>query len=164
VPRSETEAPNVSARVARLGDVPWLLDQLRAFDRFYGTRAPLFPEEEQARAFLANAIGDWDKFLFLIAEHELASVGFIAGWFYPHPYNPRIRVLGEVFWWVAPEYRGTMAAGRLLDRYVNEGRKRADWITITLEAKSPVDPRGLEKRGFRLHETTYLLEVEHGGA
>jgi RimJ/RimL family protein N-acetyltransferase len=164
VPRSELEEPDVSVRVAMPADVPWLMEQLRAFDRFFGAARPLYPGDEQARRFLDHAVGDWGAFLFLVAEHDRAPVGFIAGAFHQHLFNPRIRQLTELFWWVAVEYRGTTAGARLLQRYVELGRSRADWIVMSLEAKSPVNPRALERLGFQPYETSYLLEVSHDGS
>lgn len=78
----------------------------------------------------------------------------------PHVFNPQIKVLSECFWWVKPEYRGSRAGALLFKNYVEWGKANVDWVTMTLEAHSPVRPEALIKRGFRLQETTFLLEVE----
>lgn len=147
-------------RPATVFDVPWLLDQLRAFDDFFGTKRSLFPSDAAARGILETLI---TAQVFLIAERNGVAVGFITGTLAPHPFNPAIRVLSEVFWWVEPEHRGTAAGARLLDAFLGHGRLHADWIVMTLEQRTidegMVDPASLASRGFKLHEQAYLLEL-----
>lgn len=38
----------ITIRPAHTGDIPWLLEQLREFDKFMGTKRRLFPENAQA--------------------------------------------------------------------------------------------------------------------
>lgn len=144
-------------RKADLGDIGWLLKQLRAFDQFQGTKRSLFPEDtEEAVSVIENLI---ETQPFIVAEDFSGRVGFIAGVLATHPYNSSIRMLSELFWWVDPRYRGSSAGARLLEAFVNYGKKNADMIVMTLEAKSPVDPRSLERKGFRLYEKNFMLEV-----
>lgn len=96
--------------------------------------------------------------VFFVAENGDGAVGFIAGMLSEHPYNPKITVLSELFWWVAPEYRGSSAGARLLQAFEDYGRANAQWVVMTLETKSPVDPRSLERRGFKHFESSYLME------
>lgn len=146
---------SIAVRPATLEDIPWLLEQLAAFDQFFGSSRSLFPSIEYAESTLALLI---TEHLFLVAESN-GPLGFIAGMVVPHTLNPAITVLSELFWWVAPQHRGSRAGLLLLNAYVAAGKQRAHWVTMTLEADSPVAPRCLEQRGFRLKETTYLLEV-----
>lgn len=153
-------APAVTVRAATPEDVPWLLEQLRAFDRFFGARRSLFPDENTALQVLTGLL---DAHVFLVAEQhadlDARPVGFLCGTLAGHPFNPTIRVLSEVFWWVAPEHRGSRAGLLLLDAFLAEGRARADWIVFSLETKSPVREATLTRRGFARYETSYLLEV-----
>jgi RimJ/RimL family protein N-acetyltransferase len=140
-------------------DREYLLEQLREFDKFFGTKRPLFPDNDcTAMDFVGNLI---ENQVFFVATRRDAPrpIGFIAGYLAPHPYNPAITVLAEMFWWVDPGYRGTSAGARLLDRFITHGRLNAHWIVMTLEAKSPVDPRSLERKGFQPFERQFLLEV-----
>jgi hypothetical protein len=93
-----------------------------------------------------------------IAERD-GPVGFVSGMLAAHPYNPALTVLTEMFWWVAPEARGSRAGLLLLDAFLAYGERNADWIIFTLEHHSPVNERTLTKRGFHLHERSYLYEV-----
>ena len=143
---------------AQADDVTWLLAQLRDFDRFFGALHPLFPPDQQhAEVLLTTLIAEHP---FLMAwEDGDTRVGFIAGSLAPHPYNPNLMLLSEMFWWVAPEHRGSRAGLLLLDAFIRVGRQTANWIVFTLEAKSPINPATLERRGFTLFERNYLLEV-----
>lgn len=149
----------INVRLATRDDVPWLLGQLESFAAFFGTKRSLFPADRFVAQTIVVAFVDQLKFFVAVDHATQRPLGFIAGALGPHPMNPSVRVLNEVFWWVAPDKRGSSAGGRLFDRFVEFGRANADWIVMTLESKSPVDPASLERRGFSLHERSYLLEV-----
>jgi hypothetical protein len=147
----------VEIRRATPQDMDWLIGQLRAFALFMGTKRTLFGDEQLVRQSLATMI---ESHVVLIAEREDGVLmGMIGGLFVPHVFNPEIRLLSETFWWVAVEHRGSRAGLLLLNAFIEYGKSSADWVTMALEQKSPVDPRCLSKRGFRLMETNYLLEV-----
>jgi hypothetical protein len=148
---------NLLVRPASLDDIDWLLVQLQAFSVFQDTKRELFPTEAFAREALAGMI---QNHLMLVADHPaVGPVGFISGYVLPHPYNPSIQMLSETFWWVAEEHRGTRAGLLLLEAFLAWGREHADWITFALEAKSPVSDDVLLKRGFKIQERSFLLEV-----
>lgn len=143
-------------RRANLEDVPWIVDELEKFAKFYETHHSLFPGEKHAAEQLSMIITNHVAF---VSEYNGNRAGFIIGVLFNHTFNPKIRILSESFWWVADKYRGTRVGLVLLDEFVKTGRGLADMITFALETKSPVKDRCLEKRGFHLHERNYLLEV-----
>lgn len=147
----------IRVRHARNDDIPWLLEQLRAFDQFFGAGRSLFPSDPLRAQHIVESLIFQHPFHVALEGED--RVGFIAGILAPHPYNGAIRQLTEAFWWVAPEYRGTRAGSLLLDAFIEEGKQRADWIVMTLEHDSPVHDRVLEKRGFKPKERSFLLEV-----
>lgn len=147
----------ITIRRAELTDSPWLLTQLKAFAQFFGSKHSLFPSDDAGILDALHSLVETK--VFLVAEANGKSVGFIAGLLQEHPYNPKITVLSELFWWVAPEHQGSSAGARLLQAFTDYGRLNAQWIVMTLETKSPVNPRSLEKRGFRHFESSYLLET-----
>lgn len=149
---------SITVRPAVAEDVPWLLDQLQAFDKFFGARRSLIPTDvAYAEALLRNLMANH---VFYVALSARGLVGFIAGTLTAHAFNPDLRVLSEVFWWVDEAERGSRAGALLFSAFHEYGLAQADWIVFTLETNSPVNPATLEKRGFRLHERNYLLEVE----
>lgn len=143
-------------RPATAADTPWILEQLVAFDKFFGSSRSLFPSIEAAEAKLAFLV---EHHVFLVAEHGDERQGFIGGLLGPSFFNDDVVQLTELFWWVAPEHRGTRAGLVLLNAFIAIGQLRADHVVMTLEDQSPVNPATLERRGFRPKETSYLLEV-----
>lgn len=144
-------------RPASLRDLPWLLEQLWAFDEFCGTKYSLIPKEEgSATTLLANLIGGT---FFRVAEKQDKQVGFICGVLQPHYLNTKIITFTELFWWVLPEFRNGRAGIMLFEEFREFGIQHAHWIVVNLEYESPVKSESLLKRGFRLKERTFLLEV-----
>ena len=95
----------------------------------------------------------------MVAERAGKLVGMIGAIVAPHFFNPAIQTLTELFWWVIPEARGGRAGLMLLQSLVDFGKANVDWIVCTLELDSPVNPECLNRRGFKLHERAFLLEV-----
>lgn len=151
----------MTVRRAAFADLDWLLGELREFSAFYATRRQLFGDEAYARVALRRMITDH---LVLIAEAKGGErVGLISGWLYPHPFNPEIKTLSETFWWVATQFKNTFIGGRaaqlLLDAFIEQGKARAQWIVFMLAHNTQVNERALLRRGFRLQERAYLMEV-----
>lgn len=146
----------VEVRRATLTDIPWLLIQIAAFEKFAGFKRKLMADKAHARRVLAGMISNH---VVLIAHKGRERQGFIAGFDQPHPFNPDIRVLTEAFWWVDERSRGSRAGAMLLMEFEILGRAVADWIIFSLEHHSPVHETHFTKRGFRLVEKAYLLEV-----
>lgn len=149
---------SVRIRQADENDIAWLLPQLHEFAAFFGSRRSLFPESDERAAVIVQGMLDHP---FFIAESRAFAgrLGFIAGTLTPHPYNPDITVLAETFWWVDPAHRGTRAGALLLKHFEDYGRAHADWIVMTLNVETPVKEETLTRRGYRLKERSYLLEV-----
>ena len=145
-------------RPATLDDVPWLLHEVKEFDRFAGFNKSLIPDDQTV--LLTVLEGLIRNHVFLVAEQESVPQGFIVGVLAPHHFNPEIHVLTELLWWVRPEFRVSRSGALLLGAFLDIGQREADWIVMTLEAKSPVKPETLNKRGFRLQETSYIHEVQ----
>ena len=144
-------------RTANSDDVEWVLPELEEFSKFFDSKIPLY-NEDYARVIVWDMITG-DSHLFLVAERDGRPLGFICGFVSGHPFNPDIRTLVELLWWVKLEERGGSAGARLLNAFVDWGKSNVDWITMTLEDKSPVNDLTLTKRGFRLKERSFVLEV-----
>lgn len=147
-------------RKADGGDLDWLVDQVEEFSKFFGSKKSLFPGKALARDGLANLINHHVLLIATADDNRGRQLGFIGGYFAPHPFNPDIQTLVETFWWVIPEFRGGSAGFRLFQNFVELGKEKGvDWIVVALEAHSPVNPDVLESRGFRLQERSFLMEV-----
>lgn len=141
-------------RRATHDDVPWLVRELRAFATWNGLR--LFGDEAHAEALLGSLI---DTQFVAIAMQDDEPVGLIAGTAGPHPFNPDRVMATELWWWVTPPARGSSAGARLLNAFDEWANEHADLVSFTLEADSPVNPRTLERRGYRLMEYQFVREV-----
>lgn len=143
-------------RKANSEDIDWLLSELKIFSKVYTTKLSPFGDEAYVRPGILHLI---ENHLFLIAELASQPVGLIAGYVSPHFFNPKIRTLSEIFWWVSVEHRNSRAGFMLLREFMEWGKKNVDWITVALEKKSPVSADALLKRGFELQEHSFLMEV-----
>ncbi len=168
---------------AEMLDVPWMIEQVKAFSEFYANQKKQFyPGDDQAKIFLTNLITKQVVFVAkyldpIEAENIKEAIdsgetstkkklsdpwirtGFIAGFLYPHFFNPDIVVLSELFWWVPEKYRGGRSGLMLFNMFKEFGEDHADQIIMTIEEESPVNPRILTKKGFRVKEHSYILEV-----
>lgn len=152
-------------RAGHEADLPWLLEQLREFDAFFGAKHTLFPDETYGRSFLRSLI---DQHVLLIASAEgppASRIGFIGGLLGKHPFNPDLRTLTELFWWVVPRSRGGTTGARLLLEFrACAERHHVHMVVLSLEERTitegMVDPSSLERMGFVPKERSYLLELE----
>ena len=145
----------VYVRPGNSGDMPWILEQLKEFSVFFGTKISLY-DEPSAISGLTKLM---DNGLVLIAEQGDQHLGFIVGAITPHLFNPNILVLTEFLWWVEPAYRKGRAGYLLLKEFIQWGEKNADWIVFTIEEKSPLNEETILKQGFERMERSYLKEV-----
>lgn len=139
-------------RHATNDDLPWLLEQLPALDRFFGSSRSLMPTLEYAEDLLRMLIAEHPV---LIASTDNGPIGFLAGHLMSHPLNPERTVLNAILWWVMPQYRGSRAGYQLLRAFLALGKERADWVTMTVQPQTPIDPSGLTALGFQPTDVTY---------
>ena len=154
----------IRIRPAVAADVPWIWGQLHEFDAVFPARTSLMPCPEYGDAMLRQlvSVGPFFMAVDIYADGvELVEepAGFIAGMVAPHWMNPDVQVLTELLWWVAPDYRGSSAAARLLRSFVDYGKANAEWTLCTIGKETPVNPRSFERLGLAPIEATYLLEV-----
>lgn len=152
----QSKREQVVVRRATANDIDWILKELKEFSAFYNTKKPLFPEVLHAKSVMLSMI---DNHVVFVAERGTELLGFIGGIVTPHFFNPEIKTLAEMFWWVAKEHRGSRAGLLLLNHFISWGEVTADWITVSLETQSPVREQCLTKRGFRCTDRAYLREV-----
>lgn len=141
------------------------MERLKRLSIFGLTDRKLFEDTEYTRAGLRNLI---DQHVVFVAEREeygedhksTRTIGFIGGYFIHHPFNPTVKMLSELFWWVDEEYRGCGAGGKLLRQFIHVGQAAAHWIVFGLSTNTPVKESSLLKLGFKKSETSYLMEIK----
>ena len=148
----------VEIRRATVDDIDWLLSELKEFAKFFGTGISFYGDEMYSRQALENVLNDHVAFIAQHTEH--GPIGFVVGLVTQHIFNPQVRVLTELFWWVTEKHRKSRAGLLLLEVFIKWGREHADLITIALEHQSPINENALIKRGFHLHERSYILTTK----
>lgn len=147
----------ITTRPAFASDVDWLFEQCEAFAKFYGSKISLAGNPDYGKAFLGGLV---EKHFVRIGFKDSERAGFIAGMITPHHFNPDIKMLAELLWWVPEEFRNCGVGARLFKEFTEYGQTNCDWVTFTLEENSPVGDQVLLKRGFRLTEKAYLMECK----
>ncbi len=108
------------------------------------------------RAFLTEAITNENMCVFIDDEYK----GAIGGVATPYYMTGQI-IVSELFWWVEPEYRGSLG-GDLLHTLEEWAKyKEADAVSmVSLESSNPrVMDRVYRRKGFKLMEHSYLKAV-----
>ena len=139
-------------RRAGLVDGEAVMGLLLAFGEEY--RAPYAPSDEGLKGILEQVLYKGECF---VADSDGEIVGGIGGAYYRNTFNPGVMVLGELFWYVCPDWRGTQVGGRLFLEYEKAGYEKSHGMTMTLLDSS--DPRldnSLKKRGFVVKERNYI--------
>ena len=149
----------MKVRLATTQDIPWIIPQLKDFAPMYATKKSLYgSDDEYTINFLTRLI---NEHVAIVAEKDNGTrVGFIMGRYGNHPFNQKIKMLAEVFWYVLPKHRTSRAALMLLNAYVKIGKQIADFIYFSLQdGRTQIKSKSLLKRGFKSQETIYLMEA-----
>jgi RimJ/RimL family protein N-acetyltransferase len=145
----------ITTRFANSSDLDWIFAECVAFSKAYEAKFSLAGNEAYGRSFISNLI---ENHLLLIGLKDGERAGFIGGLITPHHFNPDIKQLAELFWWVPEKFRGTAVGGKLFLEFVAFGKQHCDCITMTVENHTPITDESLAKRGFKLTEKAYLME------
>lgn len=88
-------------------------------------------------------------------------VGMLAAVMEPNMWNPKVRQMRELIWYVVPEKRKSTIGGRLFKQYCLKGEelKQAGKINVYFTSMmTSTQACDLESRGFRCTERTYIKE------
>lgn len=147
----------ITIRRATKLDVDWLFACCVDFANFYGSKISLAGNPTYGKQFLTTLV---EQHLVYVGLKDGAPAGFIAGFVTPHHFNPDIRQLAELLWWVPEQYRNSGVGMKLFEAFMEYGKANCDWITFTLEHNSPINDTFLVKRGFAMTEKAYLMECK----
>lgn len=87
-----------------------------------------------------------------IVEHEGKPLGALGAYLVGHLYNPEIKVLTELFWYVPEEYRQSRVGLMLLNAFDEKAEQCAHESTLSLLLDSPIRTETLEKKGWYMEE------------
>jgi len=143
-------------RRAELFDIDWILGELKIFSKAIETKYELYGDEKYSKDGLEMLI---KNHIVFIAECDSERIGFVAGYFTPHLFNPQIKILSELFWWTVPKYRRKGVGAMLMDEFIMFGEKNAQWIAFSLTWMTKFSDSSLLKRGFKPYENVFLKEA-----
>lgn len=95
-----------------------------------------------------------DKAAFL-AKHGDVYCGAIGGLLHGNLFNPDHLTLAEIFWYVLPQYRNGRAGYMLLQAFDKRASEIANDSVLSLLSSSEININGLEKRGFKMAESSF---------
>ena len=106
-------------------------------------------DKEHTRRHLDAALSMSGTYLIVLAEDEGIPVGMMAAVMGPYSFSPRLRAASDILF-VLPEYRGGMAAIKLIRRF-REWSECADSATLSVATgvSSERTGRFFELMGFR---------------
>lgn len=96
-----------------------------------------------------------------IAYSGTQPIGLLMAFLEPNMWTPNLVQFRELVWFVLPKYRNTTVSGRLFHHFMSRGQELLAQgqchgiVTTTMTTTRPV---GLERRGFRLMEQTYVKD------
>lgn len=150
----------IKVRLADRSDFAGIIQLMQGYflESTYGSHVDLEVDEAHASKIMFAAL---HAGYIWIATDELQVVGVLAVVREPNIWFPSKMSLRELFWYVAKEYRTSMAPGRLFVAYrtlaqdqLNKGNIQAYFMTEM--ATTP--GLNLESRGFRLAERLYIKD------
>lgn len=94
-----------------------------------------------------------------VVKSDGSNVGALGAILVPNLFNPDIKTLAEVFWYVLPTYRQSRAGALLFQAFTKKAEEVADEATLSLLPSSEVRIESLEKRGFLMSEFAFRKEV-----
>lgn len=96
-----------------------------------------------------------------IAKDGALNVGALGSILIPSIFNPNIKTLSEIFWYVLPTYRKTRAGLVLLRDFEDTANHIANDATLSLLPYSLVNNESLEKRGFIMEEIGFRKQIRN---
>jgi hypothetical protein len=133
---------------ATIDDLPEMMKHAEVFVKFYGMEW----HKPSVKALLVKLINNG---VVKLARKDGVFVGSIGGIVLSNPWNTPQKVLQEMFWWVAEEYRGSSAGLRLLHAF--EGSFDGPKV-MNLLPQTPVKKDMLAKLGYSLKEYSFVKE------
>lgn len=99
----------------------------------------------------------------IIVLKDEEPIGALGSLLVPNTFNPTIKTLVEIFWYVLPEHRNSRAGALLFKKFQELGNSLANESTLSLLPSSEVNITSLNKRGFNLEEYSFR-KVNNGSS
>jgi N-acetylglutamate synthase-like GNAT family acetyltransferase len=145
-------------RQANKFDMDAIIELLRKYQKNSPLDALRYANDEEYIRKLLTELLSGMGFIFL-AEKDNVIIGMLIAAIFPNIWNPKAKQCSEVAYWVDPEFRGGLAAYRLITAYVKECEEmtrqgKINFFTITKMVNSP--DLKYNKFGFSKLEETWV--------
>jgi N-acetylglutamate synthase-like GNAT family acetyltransferase len=145
-------------RQASKFDMDAIIELLRKYQKNSPLDALRYADDEEYIRKLLTELLSGMGFVFL-AEKDNVIIGMLIAAIFPNIWNPKAKQCSEVAYWVDPEFRGGLAAYRLITAYVKECEEmtrqgKINFFTITKMVNSP--DLKYNKFGFNKLEETWV--------
>lgn len=130
--------------------VSYITEVIDKFTKQIGIMDPGKPEEVLALLGQLNTI--------VVGE---PNKGAILGVVAPHPFNPRVLIATELFWYVEPEYRASKFSVNLVKQFEDKAKECGARFVfmMAIEHSNDMAIRLYPKLGYNKLETTFIKEI-----
>lgn len=139
-------------------DLPAYVEMAAAFHAGMPVNDIIPFDPEGTAAFLAGLVGK-DNFLMLLAEVDGAPAGIAGAALYPMYFSPGSVVVQEMWWWLAPQCRGSGAAQSMY-KHIENWAVENGAVAVFMIALHDVNVERMAKMyarsGFRPMERTFI--------
>ena len=139
-------------------DLPAYVEMAAAFHANMPASGIIPFDPDGTATFLSNLI-DKDNFLVLLAEIDGVPVGIAGAALYPMYFSPGSSVVQEMWWWLAPQCRGSGAAQSMY-KHIENWAVENGAIAVFMIALHDVNVERMAKMyarsGFRPMERTFI--------
>lgn len=151
----ETQSHNIKVELLQEKDMEWFAEVAATRMLIEEVGKPELVNEDAIYALTTMGILSDTAFIAKIGESPVGALGAII---VPNTYNPNIKTLVEMFWYVLPEYRKSRAGLLLLNAYAEKAEELGLEATMSLLPTSNIQDKTLAKRGFSICEYAYRKE------
>lgn len=146
------ETQSLKVEILSDKDMEWFVEIAATRMLIEELKRPEYVDTENLYALAS--MGAMTETAFVVKQRDV-PVGALGAIVVPNVYNPKLRNLVEMFWYVLPEYRKGRAGLMLLNAYNVKAAELGHETTLSLLPSSNINEKTLNKKGFRLVEYAY---------
>lgn len=153
----ETQLPKITVEKLQIKDLEWFVEVAATRMLLEELKRPELLNEDHI--YRVSHYG-MTSGTCLVAKIDNTPIGAIGAILAPNMFNPDIKTLVEIFWYVLPEYRKGRAGAMLLMAFEDLGGEVADESTLSLLGTSEIASSSLERRGWYAGEVAFRKQYK----
>jgi hypothetical protein len=148
----ETQSLNIQIELLNEDSMKWFVETASVNMLTHELKRPELIDLDRIYGLALEGIKNKSAFVALKGDEYCGAIG---GLLHDNLFNPKIKVLTEIFWYVLPEYRKSRAGILLLNAFDKRASEIADEATLSTLPSSVVNNKSLSKRGFNMSEFAF---------